>query len=213
MPREAFLAARPHLIRAAVLAVIFIAAIVVADLYGQIRPVRVGLELDRASGFERTVAVGAALVGLIAGALAVRAAGSGIKAASATVGGAARGSSLAFAASFAGYLVVLLAIMGAVGVPLRGIFVGGALTGIVLGIAAQQTIGNFFAGVVILVARPFTVGEDVVLKSGPLGGLYSGRVTDMTLLYVHLNTEEGPVALPNAIVLASAIGPGAHTST
>jgi hypothetical protein len=49
------------------------------------------------------------------------------------------------------------------------------------------------------------------MKSGPLGGEYEGLVTDMTLFYVHVQTERGPVALPNAGVLASAIGPGARS--
>lgn len=209
MPRQAFDAARPHLIRGAILALVFIAATVVVTVLGQLRDTA----FDPATGFERMVAVVASLVAFGAGALAVRAAASGIRGASASVGGASRGASIAFAASLAGYLIVLLTIMGALGVPLQGIFVGGALTGIILGIAAQQTIGNFFAGIVILVARPFVVGEEVILKSGPLGGLYAGRVTDMTLFYVHLETENGPVALPNAIVLASAVGPGARTAS
>lgn len=209
MPREAVDAARPHLVRAALSALLFIAAAVAVSVFGQLRDVRE----DPATAFERTLAIGGAILALAAGILAVRASASGIRAASAAVGGAARGSSLAFAASLVGYLVVILTIMGALGVPLQGIFVGGALTGIILGIAAQQTIGNFFAGIVILAARPFSVGEDVVLKSGPLGGLYAGRVVDMTLFYVHLETENGPVALPNATVLASAVGPGARTAS
>jgi small-conductance mechanosensitive channel len=81
---------------------------------------------------------------------------------------------------------------------------------VIIGIAAQQTLGNFFAGLVLLLVRPFTLGETVIFRSGPLGGEYEGRVTDMGLFYVSLVTEQGPVQLPNAGVLASAIGPGAR---
>ena len=58
-------------------------------------------------------------------------------------------------------------------------------------------------------ARPFSVGERVVMRSGPLGGPYEGLVTEMTMFYVHMITDEGPVLLPNAGVLAAAVGPGA----
>ena len=38
---------------------------------------------------------------------------------------------------------------------LGALLVAGAVTAIVLGIAAQQTLGNFFAGLVLLFARPY----------------------------------------------------------
>jgi small-conductance mechanosensitive channel len=98
-----------------------------------------------------------------------------------------------------------------VGADLSGLLLGGALTGVVVGIAAQQTLGNFFAGIVLLLVRPFSVGEPVVLRSGPLGGEYEGLVTDMGLYYVTMETERGMVQLPNAGVLASAVGPGARS--
>jgi small conductance mechanosensitive channel len=82
---------------------------------------------------------------------------------------------------------------------------------VVVGIAAQQTLGNIFAGMVLLFVRPFVVGDHIVLRSGPLGGAYEGRVTDIGLFYVDLVTEDGPVKLPNAGVLAGAIGPGARS--
>jgi small-conductance mechanosensitive channel len=103
----------------------------------------------------------------------------------------------------------VLVVLQALDVELGGLLVGGAITGVVLGIAAQQTLGNFFAGLVLLLNRPFTVGQEIVLRSGPLGGEYDGRVTDISLFYVSMVTENGPVQLPNASVLMSAIGPGA----
>ena len=36
--------------------------------------------------------------------------------------------------------------------------VGGAITAVILGLAAQQTVGNLIAGTVLLSARPFRVG-------------------------------------------------------
>jgi small-conductance mechanosensitive channel len=121
-----------------------------------------------------------------------------------------RGAPLSLLVRTIGYILVLLAILGALEVPLGGLLLGGALTGVVIGIAAQQTLGNFFAGIVLLIVRPFAVGDSVVLRSGPLGGEYEGTVSEISLYYVNLVTAQGPVRLPNASVLASAVGPGAR---
>ena len=47
---------------------------------------------------------------------------------------------------------------------------GGAFTAVIIGLAAQQTLGNLIAGTVLLSARPFRVGERVRLQGGPIAG-------------------------------------------
>jgi small-conductance mechanosensitive channel len=91
-------------------------------------------------------------------------------------------------------------------VPLHRLLLGGALTGVVIGIAAQQALGNVFAGLVLLVARPFNVGDAIRVRSGSLGGELTGTVTGMGLTYVTLSTADGALAVPNNALLASAIG-------
>ena len=63
---------------------------------------------------------------------------------------------------FAMALVVILALRIA-GVDAATLAVGGAFTAIVLGLAAQQTLGGLFAGIVLQSTRPFKVGERVRL--------------------------------------------------
>ena len=204
-------AARPHLIRAAVEALIAIAALVLGTVLGQVKDERaVGVVSDPATSSELTIAWVATGVLVVAGILAVRSLAAAVRAAAAARHADARGSSVAFLISILGYAVVLIAALGLLQQPLQGLLLGGAVTGVALGIAAQQTLGNFFAGLVLLVVKPFTVGEQVVLRSGPLGE-HEGLVVDMSLFYVDLVTESGPVKLPNAGVLASAIGPGARS--
>ena len=208
---EPMKAARPDLARAAAEAVIAVIALVVGSILGQIKDERVAdIVTDPATSTERTIALvaGAALV--IFGVLAVRSLASAIRAAAAARHADARGTSVAFLVSIIGYAIVLIATLGLLQQPLQGLLLGGAVTGVALGIAAQQTLGNFFAGLVLLVAKPFTVGEHVVIRSGPLGE-HEGLVVDMSLFYVDLVTEAGAVKLPNAGVLASAIGPGARS--
>ena len=54
-----------------------------------------------------------------------------------------------------------LGLLALLQVNLGALLVGGAVTAIVLGIAAQQTLGNFFAGLVLLFARPYLPGQRV----------------------------------------------------
>jgi small-conductance mechanosensitive channel len=96
------------------------------------------------------------------------------------------------------------------------LLVGGAVTGVLLGIAAQQSLANLFAGLVLLFARPFRVGDHVRFRSGTLSGQIEGIVTDVSLTYVRLETEDGRVLIPNSQALAAAVllipGPVAGSS-
>lgn len=85
--------------------------------------------------------------------------------------------------------------------------VGGAFTAVVLGLAAQQTLGNLIAGMVLLSARPFRVGERVRFQAGPLGGTAEGIVSSLGLLYTTLARGEDRIMVPNNVVLASAVVP------
>jgi small-conductance mechanosensitive channel len=106
-----------------------------------------------------------------------------------------------------GYLIVLITALGIFSVPLGHLVLGGALTGVIVGIAAQQALGNVFAGVVLLLARPFSVGDAIRIRSGNLGGITEGTVSAMGMTYVTVITDEGPVSLPNSGLLAAAVGP------
>jgi len=195
-------AARPHLIRALVACVPLIAGMVLASV-GDIN----------GDGSKVTLAVVGAVLVLLGGAAAVRSGSTALRKSMEAEGEAARGATLGLIAQAFGYVLVLLIVLDAVDVPLQGLLLGGALTGVVIGLAAQQVLANFFAGIVLALVRPFRVGQRVVLRSGPLGGEYEGTVTDMGLFYVRMTTVMGDVQLPNAGVLAAAVGPGARART
>ncbi|MGH9029146.1 MAG: mechanosensitive ion channel domain-containing protein [Acidimicrobiales bacterium] len=108
---------------------------------------------------------------------------------------------------FVGYVIVLFVALGLLDVPVQHLLLGGALTGVVVGIAAQQALGNVFAGLVLLIARPFTLDERVRIRAGALGGIFEGVVKSMTLAYVTIETDEGAVNVPNSALLAAAVGP------
>ena len=83
----------------------------------------------------------------------------------------------------------------------------GAIVAVVFGLAAQQTLGNLIAGVVLISARPFKVGDRVRLQSGHLAGELEGVVASLGLLYTTFARGEDSIMVPNNIVLAAAVVP------
>jgi small conductance mechanosensitive channel len=85
--------------------------------------------------------------------------------------------------------------------------VGGAITAVILGLAAQQTLGNLIAGTVLLSARPFRVGDRVRMHAGGVAGQVEGIVVSLGLLYTTLANGEDRIFVPNNVVLAGAVVP------
>ena len=93
------------------------------------------------------------------------------------------------------------------GLPAQTLAVGGAVTAVVLGLAAQQTVGNLFAGTVLLSARPFRVGDRVRLQGGAIAGVVEGVVSSLGLLYTTLAQGDDRIMIPNSVVLNMAVTP------
>lgn len=113
-----------------------------------------------------------------------------------------------------GFLIRLLTVVGMVIVALRvagldagALAVGGAFTAVVLGLAAQQTLGNLFAGLVLLTTRPFRVGERVRLTGGAMAGNVEGIVGSLGLFYTTLVSGADRTMVPNSVLLQLAIVP------
>jgi small conductance mechanosensitive channel len=89
----------------------------------------------------------------------------------------------------------------------RTLAVGGAITAVVFGLAAQQTLGNLIAGMVLISARPFRIGDRVRLQGGGLAGQVEGTVASLGLLYVTFAQGDDSIMVPNNVVLTSAVVP------
>ena len=77
-------------------------------------------------------------------------------------------------------------------VNLGNLLIGAGFLGIVVGLAARQTLGAVIAGFVLLFARNFKVGEWVVI------GDREGVVTDVNVVHTRLRTFDGEqVVIPN----------------
>jgi small-conductance mechanosensitive channel len=188
---------RPDLRWAAIAGVLAVGFLVVGGL-GNIH----GVQLHQ----KVLAAVGAAGF-VVTGTVAVRRTADEFNRVLTTRTGRAHAAIIRLLITVAGFIVVLLTALGLLAVPVQHLLLGGALTGIIIGIAAQQALGNVFAGLVLLLARPFNVGDDVRIRSGALGGLLTGTITGMGLTYVTLQIDDGPLSVPNSVLLAAGIGP------
>jgi small-conductance mechanosensitive channel len=118
----------------------------------------------------------------------------------ASAGGAAR-----ILTAGVGYVIVIFAVLAVLEVSIEHLLIGAGLAGIVLGIAAQQSLGNVFAGLVLVLAHPFKVGDHVRIRSGALGGVFDAWVHEVSLTYVALRTDDGILNVPNSAMLAAGV--------
>ena len=121
--------------------------------------------------------------------------------------GTAHSAVVRYAILIVGGFTTLVITLDLFAVPVGQLVLGGALTSVFVGIAAQQALGNVFAGLVLQFARPFRVGEPVRLRAGALGGTLDGTVTDIGITYVRMNTGGSIMSIPNSQVLNAVVGP------
>jgi small-conductance mechanosensitive channel len=122
------------------------------------------------------------------------------------VTGLAHAAIVRYAIVLLGILVVVSVTLALLKLPISQLLVGGAITSIILGIAAQQALGNVFAGIVLLLSRPFVVGDAVRFRAGAFSGQIEGTVTEIGITYLRLDTTEGMLHLPNSQVLSAVVG-------
>lgn len=115
-------------------------------------------------------------------------------------------------AGVAGFLIRLVALLAIVIVSLRlaglkpgTLALGASFTAVIVGLAAQQTVGNMIAGVVLLSARPFKIGELVRFTGGGMD--VEGTVAAHGLLYLTLTDGDDLVQIPNSAVLSMSSRP------
>jgi small conductance mechanosensitive channel len=91
--------------------------------------------------------------------------------------------------------LALLVALRYAGVDPGALAVGGAFTAVIVGLAAQNTLGNVLAGLILITARPFSVGDRVRFQAGGVAGQVEGVVMGLGLLYVTLaQGEDAPQA-------------------
>ena len=102
-------------------------------------------------------------------------------------------------------VIVLGGLMAAqeLGLPVTGILTSAGLVGLTLSLAAQDTASNLFAGMMILVERPFQIGDWVVI------GSVEGSVEDITFRSTKVRALDNSLyILTNSDVCAATINNG-----
>lgn len=92
---------------------------------------------------------------------------------------------------------------------INGILASAGVLGVVLGLAAKDTVSNFFAGIFLLADAPFKEGDYILLETGE-----RGFVTQMGLRSTRFMTRDDiEITIPNSVIATSKIvnesgGPG-----
>ena len=100
-------------------------------------------------------------------------------------------STISFLVQLVTLLVVVIVALRFMDIDARAIAVGGALTAVVLGLAAQSTLGNVIAGLVLIGSRPIRVGERVRLQGGTLGTVVEGTIGSIGLIHTTIARGNG----------------------
>jgi small-conductance mechanosensitive channel len=99
-------------------------------------------------------------------------------------------------AAFLVIAAIVLAQFTSLGKLAAGIFASTAVLGLIIGFAAQNTISNVIAGVLIAIAQPIRIGDRVGFEDR------EGRVTDITLSYTFIDPGDGSsIVVPNQLLV------------
>ena len=116
-----------------------------------------------------------------------------------------------FFGNAARYLVLIVGVVSCLGIfgiqtaGLAGVIAAG---GLAVGLAFQGTLSNFASGVMLLVFRPFKVG-DVVNVAGQ-----TGKIVEIELFTTEMNTPDNrKIILPNSAIFGSTIENVTHFDT
>jgi small-conductance mechanosensitive channel len=100
------------------------------------------------------------------------------------------------------YGLLALFLTSALGVNLSGFILGSAVLGVIVGAAAQSSLANLFAGLVIGLARPYRVGDWVHLRSTTSSGVEAdGVVLQIGAMYTTLLSTGQQLTVPNAVAM------------
>lgn len=109
----------------------------------------------------------------------------------------------AFLASFASYaimIITIIAVLHQFGVQTASLVAMLGAAGLAVGLALQGTLSNVAAGVMLLIFRPFRVGDFVDVQGA------SGTVKDMGLFITELTTADNiQVTVPNSQIWGNVV--------
>ncbi|MFP3309803.1 MAG: mechanosensitive ion channel family protein [Acidilobus sp.] len=137
--------------------------------------------------------------------------------------GSANASSVAFIVRLSGYVIAFVVFLAIIRVGVTEALAAGGFTGLVVGLASQFVLSNIFGGIVIILTRPFRVGDRITFSTWQYGLIvpsyppkffstdylvpgYTGVVEEINLMYtVILSDDDVPIKVPNSVMAQAAI--------
>ncbi|MBQ3385747.1 MAG: mechanosensitive ion channel family protein, partial [Eggerthellaceae bacterium] len=94
------------------------------------------------------------------------------------------------------YVVLVVSIIGILGIPIASIVTILGAAGLAVGMALQGSLSNFAGGVMLMIFRPFKVGDYINAAGG------EGTVKEISLFYTVLNTiDNKTITIPNGSLM------------
>ena len=98
------------------------------------------------------------------------------------------------------YVILGVSIIALLGVPMSSVIAAIASAGLAIGMAMQGALGNIAGGIMLLIFRPFSVGDYIV------AGGEEGTVRNISLVYTVLTTlDNRRISIPNGSLMNSNI--------
>ena len=102
---------------------------------------------------------------------------------------------------FAGIIIFAIAILFALdvlGINVVPLVAGAGIAGIAVGFAAKDTLSNLIAGILLIIDRPFEIGDRIEVWTSPQGSATWGDVIDIGLRATKIRTTDNIVIIiPN----------------
>ena len=94
------------------------------------------------------------------------------------------------------YVILVISIISVLGVPMASLVAVLASCGVAIGLALQGALGNLAGGIMLLIFRPFNVGDYIS------AGGEEGVVREVSMFYTVLNTVDNRrVTIPNGTLM------------
>ncbi len=98
------------------------------------------------------------------------------------------------------YVILIISIIQILGVPMASVIAVLASCGLAIGLALQGALSNVAGGIMILITKPFKVGDFVEAAGG------TGVVKDLSLLYTTITTTDNKrIVIPNGSMMNAVV--------
>ena len=96
------------------------------------------------------------------------------------------------------YITAIILALDIIGINVMPLIAGAGVAGIAIGFAAKDTLSNLIAGVLLIIDRPFEIGDRIEVWSAPAGSASWGDVVEIGLRATKIKTTDNIVVIiPN----------------